>query len=264
MDASFAAVSTVKREAPGRYQAHVPPGWEQGRGIYGGLVFALLARAIEAEADPDRTIRSLSGEIPEPVPAGPLEIEVERIRRGSSLSNYRATIQHAGQVKAQTSAIVAAAREVDLTVAVDPPSIRPWKDAPKVEVPPGIGPPFASNFDFRPFEGLPFVGAKTARIEGWVQFKTPLSAIDVPAVAALADSYWPAWFSIVPGPRPMGTVAFTLQLTSKARALDPADPIYFRSWVDHAADGFVIERRELWTGSGELIAINPQTFVIIK
>ena len=41
-------------------------------------------------------------------------------------------------------------------------------------------------------------------------------------------------------------------------------PVYFRSRAWHVAAGFCLEVRELWSSAGELLAVNPQTFALIK
>ena len=80
----------------------------------------------------------------------------------------------------------------------------------------------------------------------------------------MADAYWPSTYATASAPRPMATVTFTLQLTERALSLDATAPLFYRARsVAHSA-GYVSELRELWTADGELVALNPQTFVIIK
>ena len=83
-------------------------------------------------------------------------------------------------------------------------------------------------------------------------------------VIGLMDAYWPAHFAMETTPRPMATVSFTLQLLVDPASLDPAEPLFYRASAPAAHEGFVVEFRELWTARRTLVALNQQTFVIIK
>ena len=61
----FVELTSGARVDPARWEWSVPDGWQQGRGAFGGLVIAALARALEAHVgDPERTLRSLTAELP--------------------------------------------------------------------------------------------------------------------------------------------------------------------------------------------------------
>jgi hypothetical protein len=81
---------------------------------------------------------------------------------------------------------------------------------------------------------------------------------------ALADAWWPAGIATEAGPRPIGTIAFTLQMFAPREPLDPGEPLFHRARALAAQGGFVVEQRELWTSRGELVALNQQTFVWIR
>jgi hypothetical protein len=80
----------------------------------------------------------------------------------------------------------------------------------------------------------------------------------------MADAYWPTLYSITRAPRPMATVTYTLQILRAPEELDPSAPLFYRARLLGAHEGYVSELRELWTPEGELVALNPQTFVVIK
>lgn len=65
------------------------------------------------------------------------------------------------------------------------------------------------------------------------------------------------------GPRPMATIAFTLDIAGGLDGLDPDAPVLYRAAAPVCTDGYVLETRELWGSDGRLVAINQQTFVII-
>ena len=63
--------------------------------------------------------------------------------------------------------------------------------------------------------------------------------------------------------RPRSTVQFTAELLADPASLDPALPLRHRAEMISLRDGFFVEARQLWHGE-ELVALNQQTFVIIK
>src|SRR5437879_5846273 len=87
-------LTAVERGGPaGVFRFDVPEGWQQGRGAFGGLVVAALARALEAfEPAPDRPLRTLNAELCGPALPGPSEIRVEAIRRGSGVTTLAARL----------------------------------------------------------------------------------------------------------------------------------------------------------------------------
>jgi hypothetical protein len=83
-------------------------------------------------------------------------------------------------------------------------------------------------------------------------------------LAALSDAWWPTAFSRATERMAVATVAFTLQIVATPERIDPSIPLAFRGhgWLLH--EGYCVEQRELWNEDGELLALNQQTFAIIK
>ena len=55
-----------------------------------------------------------------------------------------------------------------------------------------------------------------------------------------------------------------LHLTPHAQSLPSAAPLYYRARALTVGAGFEFESREIWTEAGQLVALNSQTFAIIK
>lgn len=257
---SFAEATRVERLADGRYRARLPTGWEQGRGLFGGAVVGVMIRAIEeAAGEPDRPVRAVSAEIPSPVTAGDAELTVTTLRRGSGVSCLEVHLRQAGETRARASAVLGKARPVEIAIDLPPPAFEPGVPLSSTRLPPA----FARQIEFRPVGAPPFSGADEPVVEGWVRWATPLGRVGVPELAGLIDAYWPAFFPTLAAPRPGATVSFPLYLTPHAHAVAADGPLYHRARVLHAADGFLLERRELWAPDGRLLAVNPQTFTII-
>lgn len=249
---------------PASFRAEVPDGWQQGRGAFGGLVIALLVRAAEAAAGgPDRPLRSLTAELCGPTQPGPADLLVEPLRVGSGVTTAAARLVQGGEVQAHAVAVLA--RERDPQVAwseLDAPPTPPWQDVPTAA--PGGGPVFTRHIEFRPVRAPMFAGEAASAAEGWVRLRRPPSVRDAAYLALLCDIWWPAAFARMTAIRPLATIAFTLQVFADPARLDPEAPVYHRARAPVARGGYFVEFRELWSTSGELLALNQQTFAVIR
>lgn len=245
----------------------VSDGWQQGRGAFGGLTVAALVRAVEhVEPRRDRRLRSLSVQLPGATVLGPAEIRVETLRASSGQSTLSAALSQDGEVRAFAVAVLAKDRPADADEYCElaAPELGDWRT---LEPLPGgvLGPVFARHFEYRCTGPLPFSSGPEAVVEGFVRLPNTNARDvgDAAYLAALADAWWPATFSRMTAPRPIGTVAFTLQVLGSARELDPSVPLAYRArtWVQTA--GWLVEQRELWSEAGQLLALNQQTIAII-
>lgn len=264
MSLRFTEASRVERVSDDAFAADVPDGWQQGRGAYGGLVVGTLVRALEAlEGSPDRPLRALTAEIPSPVMPGPATIRVATLRRGSGVSAHEAHLQQEGEVRARASALFGKERPVELAWQPEPPRMASFDALEPLPSLPS-SPPFTAHFEYRLAGAAPFAGGRDPLVEGWIRPKLALDRLGPAELAALVDCYWPSFFSVVTAPRPASTIAFALHLTPAAESLDPSQPLFYRGRTLQVAGGFLFEQRELWTASGELVALNPQTFTVIR
>lgn len=247
-----------------RFTLDVPPGWRQGRGAYGGLTVAALVRAIEARVnEPARKVRSVTVELPAPLEVGPSTIGVDVLRVGNSVTTARATIEQAGTIRGHAVAIVAITRRGEGPAWSDlaPPETPSWRSLPAL--PTLATPEFAAHFEYRVVEGMP-LSRGPARTVGWIRPHVRTGARDAAYLAAAIDAWWPAALVRFEAMRPMATIAFTLDILDDCAGLDPESPLLYRGTAPYCGDGYFLETRELWGEDGRLIAINHQTFAIIK
>lgn len=250
----------------GRYRTEIPDGWQQGKGAFGGLVMASLVRAIErAEPDPARRLRALTGEIPAPVLAGEVDVAVEVLRRGAGVTTARAVLSQRGEVLAQATGVLGAARRaVPSWKALAAPAMRPWREVEPIPFLPGVMPTFVQHFEMRNVGPAPFSGGAELRAEAWVRPRVAIGERGAAWLAAMVDVWWPCALVGFDAPRPTATIAFTLELVGGFEGLDPAEPIFYRAQAPVMEEGYSVEFRELWGSDGRLLALNQQTFVIIK
>jgi acyl-CoA thioesterase len=243
----------------------IEEGWRQGRGAYGGLTIAAAIRAIEARvADPRRKVRTVTAEIPGPTLPGTSSFTVDILRSGNSVTVARAALAQGGEVNTHAVAVLAASRPV-----TDPPTWReltrpaspPWRELAEIPFDDSF-PEFARHFEYRHVTGVPFSGAAAQTI-GWVRPREPGEPRDAAFLAAVVDAWWPAAMVRMQGHRPLATIGFTLELIDEPRDLGDA-PLLYRGTVPVAGDGYFLETRELWTDDGRLLALNHQTFAVIK
>ncbi|EYF05818.1 thioesterase family protein [Chondromyces apiculatus] len=255
-----------QRRGTDTFDLDIPDGWQQGRGAYGGLPIASLVRAIEQFSDtPDRTLRSFSAELPGPTLVGPAEVRVETIRAGSGQSTLSARLVQGGETRAFAVAVLARPRAPAAATfcELEPPVLRPYRDIPALPGGPFF-PVFAQHFEYRTDGPFPFTAGKEARIEGWIKPRHVGSLSCGAHLAAVADAWWPATYSRASAPFLVGTVAYTLQIVGAAEPLDPDAPFAYRARVWVQSEGWFVEQRELWSEDGHLLALNQQTFAIIK
>ena len=272
MTRDFSALVTPSRLGPGVFRADVPDGWQQGRGAFGGLVIGNLVSAIVASdvADPaegarPRTLRSLTAELCGPVPVGESTIRVECLRAGTGVTTLAARLEHEGEVLAHAVGVLGRRRAEGTDFCDVPrPTMPPWREVEPVPLRAPFAPTFAQFFEFRPLGALAFSGGADAVTSGWVRPLDPGPVRGVAYVAALVDAWWPAMLTRFTEPRPIGTIAFTLELLDDLAGLDAEAPLFHSARVIAARGGYMVELRELWGEDGRLVALNQQTIAIIK
>jgi len=242
---------------------NVPDGWQQGRGAFGGLTLAALARAAGGRVDlGERPVRAITAEIPSAVLVGPAQVKVSPLREGSGLTTLVAHLEQRGEIVAHAVTSFGKPRPVGVErVEVARPSPPPFSEVPIV---PSVsfGPSFARHLEYRLVSGIPFSDAREASIEGWVRFLEPGDVPRWVALIGLVDAYFPSVLPVLAGPRPFGTISFAAHLFDAEWSL--SEPLYHRSRLLAAQQGYLAEVRELWTPGGEICAINQQTMAIIK
>jgi hypothetical protein len=260
------SLTTPHRLDESRFEITIPDGWQQGRGAFGGLILANLVRALEAFDDaPERALRSLTAELCGAVPVGTHVLRVERLRTGSGVSTLAARIEGAGEVLAHAVGVTARPRaaDTDFSHHPAPTPMPPWRSVEPVLVQPPLGPVFASQFEYR-VSGPPPGSGGEAVASGWIRPRHPGAARDAAYVTACADAWWPAILTRLASPRPLATLAFTLELVGSLAGLDPEAPLFHRGVSALSQGGYALETRELWGEDGRLVARNHQTIVVIK
>ncbi len=80
-----------------RHDIRVPATWGQGRATFGGLVAAMLYRALAADLPEARPIRSLTFSFVGPVAPAPVEITTTILRRGRAVTQMEGRMVEDGE-----------------------------------------------------------------------------------------------------------------------------------------------------------------------
>lgn len=138
----FAEETAVTRIDDGRYRAEIAEAWNLRPLPQGGIVTAIAVRAMEdALAHPEQRLRTLHTAFVAQVAHGPVDITVEGLRRGRSMSHMRATVANPGVAHGHvTTAVFGAQRDGFDFVDLRPPAGLPLPDdCPSFRDPPPEG-----------------------------------------------------------------------------------------------------------------------------
>jgi acyl-CoA thioesterase len=252
----FERDTTVRAHANGSFDCEIRPDWWIAHGPNGGYIAAIIVRALGLDPQLDsRPLRSVTIHYLGRPKAGAAEVHVEPDRHGGSVSFVRGRLGQQGRTLATAAAVFADDRpglELDRVVPPEVPSpeeVEPLPDDPE-------GPRFAREVEYRPaLGGRLFSGTDEALTGGWLRFRDE-RPLDAAALVALCDAWFPAAFTVVPGPIPVPTLELTVHL--RGRLPRPADWTLGRYGTRLASNGFLEETAEIFSRDGELLAESRQ------
>jgi acyl-CoA thioesterase len=261
---AFLDTTRVHADSPGRYVASVDPRWNLRPLPQGGVVTALALRAMEAELGDERQqLRTLHTTFAAQVTDGPVEVDVEELRRGRSMSQLRAEVRNVGARRGHvTTAVFGAARDGFAFTDQGPPAGLPGPaDCPSLRDP---LPDDVEAFEPMPFwtqvEGRPALGHawweryEPGRAEraGWYRFDEPPmrpdGTLDPLAMVVLCDFMPGAVGEKVSGNGPAErpwfapSVDLTVHLLGECRS----EWVLCHNTARHAGDGYASVDMALW------------------
>ena len=170
MEAAFARETRVTRIAGGRYEADLSEVWNLRPLPQGGIITALAVRAMSEElADADQRLRILHTTFVAQVAHGMVDIGVEVLRRGRSMSQLRAEAANRGAVRGHlTTAVFGSTRPGFNFVDLEPPSnVPPPEQCPSFRDPTPAG---AGAFVAMPFWSERVEGRVVSGHAPWDQY----------------------------------------------------------------------------------------------
>jgi acyl-CoA thioesterase len=274
--ADFAADTEVEPAGAGVYRCDLSDRWNAAVHPFGGIATAIALRAAERDlGHPDQRLRTATTVYVSPVPVGPLEIRVERLRSGRTGSQLLATARRAGATIGGLTLVAAYGQDREGFEFTD-------AEAPEVPPPERCPAPSDPPPGFRRWRSTFFEQIETRRVrmhapweEGWVagraeavrwiRFRrTPRladGAIDPLALVALTDTMPPAIGQRL-GPGSPFFFAPSIDLTVHLFETTREEWLLVRSRCRRAGEGYASAECEVWSRDARLLAYATQLMLL--
>ena len=264
MSLDFNLATSLVQLDPGRYRAETDASWQQGRGVFGGLLLALVVRASAAHG-PSHRLRSLSMEFVAPVRSGHLIIEVQSERSGLLVARQSVRLLQDDKLVGLAVLSLAKARSVaEDFQSVTMPTISPISEIPALPFAPPM-PAFTQHFRYHHgLGGVPGFGQASTQTGGWLRAPDVHSVGDTALIAAMLDAWFPAWLCRMGRLAQMATVSFNAHFMAPWGAKAGNSPVLIENTSDMAQEGYATERNELWSADGRLLARSQQLVALLE
>lgn len=255
--------TAIEQVDEGRFRASVDEEWTSLQGVHGGIVAALSVRAAEgvlgdSGVDPATTLRAATFGYVRGNQVGPVDLDVEVVRRGRAMVSTHVTVRQDG--RATTVARLHHSTPWDGPVYSDapPPLPRPEGTVPLARP---ERPAHINNVEthLHPATTV-FGGADRAE---WIAWSRPLDglALDTAWLVMFGDYFPPAVFARATEPQRAVTIEYSIQIHDArgSWALATDEHLSARMHTFHSHDGFAVEDGWIHLPDGELLATVRQT-----
>ena len=274
--ADFIADTRVESVGAGLYRCDLSNRWNASVYPFGGVACAIALRAAQAElgASPQR-LRSTTTVFVSPVPEGAIEIQVQRLRIGKSMSQLQATARAAGSREGGLTLLAAYGQEREGFAFVDsePPQAPPPEQCSLPEEPPPGSRRFVANFfqqvetrlvRMHPSWKTDWTAGRAEAVR-WMRYRrAPRLAdgtLDPLALVAISDTMPPAIGQKL-GPGFPFFFAPSCDLTVHCFESTREDWLLVRSRCRHAGDGYASAECEIWSRDRRLLVYATQTMYL--
>jgi acyl-CoA thioesterase len=256
-------LTLAEDDVAGRYTATVEPGWEIGHAVNGGVLLALVGKALattfEGRRHPDPL--AVSGYFLSAGQSGAATITTEIIREGRSMATGQASVLQDDPDGAPVERLRVLATYGDLARLTD--EVRTTAEPPDLPDPerclsasaggaPGAVAAFIQRFDMRldPATAGWALGEPSRRgvIQGWLRMADHREPDPLMLLLAV-DAFPPVTFDMgIPGWAP------TLELSAHVRAAPAPGWLRVRVSTRNLAGGLLEEDAEVWDSRDRLVA----------
>ncbi len=259
---SFDAVTALRPAGEG-FTAELDAGWSGPEAPHGGVLAALLLRAMTARIDdPALSPQSLHVRFLRAPAVTHVQVDTELQRIGRRTASTTAVLSQDGRPCIHAAATFAALADGPVSWNPPGPPFPPAAEVRRGAAPDGW-PAFLRRLDWRPALGdAPFSGDGDALGGGWLQCDPPQS-VDGPFVAFLADAWFPTPFVRLRGFALVPTLDLTVHFLQPLRDPLAAEPVAARFCSPVARGATFIEDGELWTADGRPLARSRQSALLI-
>ena len=247
---------------PGRSHCSIAKGWSQGRGMYGGVLLAQVARAAQQCLPPTRRLRSINMSFLAPVLPGEVLLTTSILRSGSAVSHVRVELYQGDESDLCATAELTFGSGRAGVAQPAPP--RPATALPHDCLPMKAFGGFTDHLEHR-WTGTDAMLSGAARpvVQGWVRPRLP-ATVDAGLVVAMLDSFPPPVWCAVEKRCPAASLQLHMQLVRDVpdTAAAPAHPWFF--YESHATligGGYSDIQGRLWLEDGTFLGLVTQCVV---
>lgn len=245
-----------------RFTADIGAEWSSLQGAHGGVVAAVALAAVErvlggAGIDAATAMRAATFGFAAGNSVGPLDVDVDVVRRGRAMVTTHATVR-------QDDRVTTAARFHHSTpwegLEYSDAPVMPERPAATVELALGRGTHLDQVETHLHPETTLLAGAPRSE---WLAWCRPRHAgtFDTTWLTMFGDYFPPAVFTRSTTPRRAVSIEYSIQVHSAARAWTLADGEHLavRMHTFHSHEGFAVEDGWIWLPDGTLLATTRQT-----
>lgn len=237
--------------------------WMQGRSAFGGLQVAIAVEAMRRSLATGLPLRCLQVAFVAPVPAGPVAVEVQRLRQGASVLHASARLMVGNEPACMVTGIFGKARPSSVRIDAPPrPEARAAEASPELPSVDGVTPRFTRYLRFRWADGdLPYSGGRQNRTSVWLQLRDA-SEVDEAGVLALADAIPTPALGMLTQPAPASSLTWTVDFLRDDWERNPAGEWRIDTEVTAGADGYLSQSGTLYDPQGRAVLLSRQVVVI--
>ncbi|PHI39081.1 acyl-CoA thioesterase [Pseudoalteromonas sp. GCY] len=245
-------------------QMTFPASWCQGRTAFGGLSAAIAVQSMKHQLTEPRRLLSVSVNFVGPLLEGaPFTVATTILRSGKNATQMQTQLIQSGEVcliaigcfgKDRASAIQVANADSPTLSGVNPKAVLPYQE--------GVMPAFFQHVALNAQQGaLPFSGAPSSNLGGWMRFKSQTTSVNELHTLALADSWPPTLLQMCKAPSPASSMSWYIEFLCEI-SLDSESWLGFEAVTHHSQNGYGIEDAKIWSQNGKLLALSRQTVAV--
>ncbi|EIE99552.1 acyl-CoA thioesterase [Saccharomonospora glauca] len=251
----------LKPVAEGVYNGRTHPAYANMVGPFGGITAAAIVRAVLDDARLLGDVISLTVNYAAPVADGAFEISLTPVRTNRSTQHWTVALTQDGVVTTTATVVTGIRRDTWSDAEITMPDVPPADAVPVRPMPDFVA--WARNYEMRYLEGeLPDAdtGAQPdSTTTLWVRDQ-PSRPLDVPALAALCDVFYPRILRRKGTFVPAGTVSLSSYFHATAEVVRAQGdrPVLATARAGVFGAGYFDQSARLWSADGELLATSHQ------
>jgi acyl-CoA thioesterase len=237
------------------------PEWANMVGPFGGITAAAMVRAIETHPERIGAPLALTINFAAPIADGDFDITLRIARTNRTNQHWVIELGQNDEIKTTATALFGIRRDTWADTEAQPPSAPP----PERLTPRGLGAPivWASRYDMRFVDGaVPEADSQPSPSSTTTLWARDVAQrpVDYPALAALADIFFPRVFLRRGEYLPAGTISLTTYFHADQEQLDAlgGDYALCTAHANRFSLGYFDQSAQLWTRDGALLATTHQ------